>query len=174
MENNTRPCRFGFPKLPADRTQFQGEVCEYERSIEDENINNYNPYLLRMFRGNMDIQYNKGGKAAYYLAKYITKFDEVVEATIRKKTARGHYIQSSDVAAKDHFKARLVGSIEATYHVCGWHTHGNSRSVQFLHINLPGAERRALRSDFLTLDDNDTNIFMSNLLGKLADIFCCQ
>lgn len=168
---NDRRCRFGFPKPPADRTQFQDDVCEYERGVADENINNYNPYLLSLFRGNMDIQYNKGGKAAYYLAKYITKFDEVVEATIQKRTARGHYNQTTDVSARDHFKARLVGSIEATYNVCGWHSHGNSRSVQFLPISLPGAERRALRNDFLTLNDNDTNIFMSNLLGMTISVF---
>ena len=160
-----RPCRFGFPKEPADITQFQGEICEYERGIADEYINNYNPYLLSLFRGNMDIQYNKGEKVAYYLAKYITKFDEVVEATLKRKNVRGHYSHSTDISAMDHFKARTVGSIEAAYHVCGWHHHGNSRSVEFLPINLPGDERRALKRNFLELNDYDSNIFMISFIG---------
>jgi len=53
-----RPCRFGFPKEPADATQFYGETCEYERGVADENVNNYNAYLLSLFRGNMDIHEN--------------------------------------------------------------------------------------------------------------------
>jgi hypothetical protein len=44
-----RSCRFGFPKEPADITQSQGEICEYERGIADENINNYNPYFAGAF-----------------------------------------------------------------------------------------------------------------------------
>lgn len=161
-----RPCRFGFPKEPAELTQFQGEACEYERGIADENVNNYNAFLLSLFRGNMDIQYNKGSKAAYYLAKYITKFDEVVETSLQRRTVRGQYNQSNQISSKDHFKARSVGSIEAAYNVCGWNHHSNSRSVEFLSINLPGDERKALRTDFLDLPDHETNIFMVSLIGK--------
>jgi uncharacterized protein YktA (UPF0223 family) len=114
----------------------------------------------------MDIQYNKGGKAAYYLAKYITKFDEVVESSLQRKTVRGHYNKSSDISSKDHFKSRTVGSIEAAYNVCGWNNYRNSRLVVFLSINLPGDERRPPRRDVLDLHEDETNIFMSNLLGK--------
>jgi hypothetical protein len=49
---------------PAEKTQFHNDVCEYERTVDDQNINNYNPFLLSVFRSNMDIQYNKGPRAA--------------------------------------------------------------------------------------------------------------
>jgi hypothetical protein len=48
----------------------------------------------------------------------------------------------------------------------GWNNYSNSRLVAFLSINLPGDERRALRRDVLDLHEDETNIFMSNLLGN--------
>ncbi|OBZ82264.1 ATP-dependent DNA helicase pif1 [Choanephora cucurbitarum] len=53
-----RTCCFGYPKQAAPRTEFVGGSCIYERRVEDMNINNYNSYLLAVWRANMDIQYN--------------------------------------------------------------------------------------------------------------------
>ncbi|KAI9325540.1 hypothetical protein BD770DRAFT_432864 [Pilaira anomala] len=33
---NGRQCGFGYPKPPAERAQFQDDVCEYERTVADE------------------------------------------------------------------------------------------------------------------------------------------
>jgi hypothetical protein len=43
----------------------------------------------------MYIQYNKGPRAAYYLAKSITKFGEVVEASIGNLPVGGSFNYSS-------------------------------------------------------------------------------
>ena len=68
-----RGCRFGYPKQPAPPTEFVGESCIYDRGVEDMYINNYNPYLLTVWRANMDIQYSCGKAAVRYLAKYMAK-----------------------------------------------------------------------------------------------------
>lgn len=167
---NGRQCRFGYPKPPAERTQFQDDVCEYERTVADEKVNNYNPYLLSLFRCNMDIQYNKGPRAAYYLAKYITKFDEVVDASIEKLAVGGRFKYSTSVTSSEHFKARSVGSIEAVYNVCGYVKHSNSRNVIILSMNPPDMDRRMLRYDILELDEDDDNIFNISRLGKNSSI----
>ena len=78
-------CRFGFPRYECAEIKIvahsseefarsNGQIVLLKRRKEDQRVNNYNPTLLRLWKGNMDIQPCGTNEAiAYYVAKYISK-----------------------------------------------------------------------------------------------------
>lgn len=78
-------CRFNFPRevcidshiVDSESNQFirnGGRICMLKRQYEDRWVNNYNPILLGLWKGNMDIQpCGSNESIAYYIAKYISK-----------------------------------------------------------------------------------------------------
>jgi hypothetical protein len=61
-------CRFHYPQPPVDEPYIENDRCHYGRRVQDEYVNPYCPYLLAMFKCNMDMQVNIGQSALYYLA----------------------------------------------------------------------------------------------------------
>jgi len=68
-------CRYHYPKAKVLETNFKKGFLEHER--DDENVNNYNPWVLAALRANMDIQFITSGKQGksmiYYVSNYMTK-----------------------------------------------------------------------------------------------------
>jgi len=67
-------CRLGFPKPACQRTHIDLDTTKiiYQRSRFDKDIFNYNAYLLKFIRANMNIQINNDENVLFYLAKYST------------------------------------------------------------------------------------------------------
>ena len=80
-------CRFGFPRkvttklilndvlvaiLGRKSSGFHKRLYHLPRSTEEKTINDYNPVLLDIWKGNMDIQFI--GEDSYSLEQYITKY----------------------------------------------------------------------------------------------------
>ncbi|KAG1059719.1 hypothetical protein G6F63_012548 [Rhizopus arrhizus] len=63
------------------------------QDVGDAYVNNYNPYLLAVFRTSMDIQYNDGPQAVRYLAKYLAKDDYEAKILLKNIQAQnqGYY-----------------------------------------------------------------------------------
>lgn len=160
-------CRFGYPKDPSPRTEFVEDFCVYERGVEDMKVNAYNPYLLAVWRSNMDIQYNKGEAAVRYLAKYMAKNETEAMFEIINKGSSGYYQIKKEKSMNEHFKSRIVGAVEATYDIMGWHKHRSSRSVAFIQTNLPGDDRRLLKPDIKEIEPGSDKIFTRTHVGKL-------
>lgn len=133
-------------------------------------VNSYNPYLLGVWRANMDIQYNKGEAAVRYLAKYMAKNEAEAVFEIVNKGSSGNYKIKNEKTSKEHFKNRIVGAVEAVYDIMGWHKHQTSRSVIFIQTNLPGDDRRLIRSDIKDIDPNSNKIFTRTHVGKFGFI----
>lgn len=76
-------CRFGFSKSASENTKLlgaeeaihnNGRCFVHKRTEAEVNVNTYNPTLLRIWEGNMDVQPCGNVIAlAYYIAKYISK-----------------------------------------------------------------------------------------------------
>lgn len=98
-------------------------------------VNNYSPYLLATFQTNMDIQYNDGLQAVRYLANYMAKDDYSTHVNIGKAN-QGYHQKSSFVKESEHLKSSIIGGVEATYDLLGWHKHGNSRNVICINTGL--------------------------------------
>jgi hypothetical protein len=69
----TRQCKFGFLKEPIEKTKCENDYVVYRLTVSDENVNDYNPYLLDNSRTSMDIQYNDGPQTVRYLVKCLIK-----------------------------------------------------------------------------------------------------
>lgn len=130
-------------------------------------INNFNPYLLAVWRANMDIQYNRGKAAVRYLAKYMAKNESETLFEISNKATNGGYRVNNDRTPKEHFKNRVVGAVEAVYDLMGWHKHQTSRSVNFIQTNMPSEDRRLLKSDVKDLHPNSDKIFTRTHIGNI-------
>lgn len=159
-EGSVKKCRFGFPKPDCLFNHFDPNTGRtiYKRTVEDAYINNYNPYLLKLLRVSMDIQVNNSGKVLDYLAKYLSKPNTHID------------IQYNMSTASDYFRARILGSIEAVYHICGWNLHRSSRGCVFISTNMPNHdERRQLKKDILDLPDHSSDIFSRRHVTKYED-----
>ncbi|CEP09614.1 hypothetical protein [Parasitella parasitica] len=157
-----RPCRFGFPKPQSPVTYMdENHQVIYRRDVTDCMVNNYNPYLLAVFRANMDIQYNDGPQAVRYLAKYMAKDDYSTTVTFKNvgKSNQGHYQKSAYVKESEHLKTRIVGAVEAVYDLLGWHKHSNSRNVLFLKTALIGHSSLRIRDDIKQLPQDSEDIY---------------
>lgn len=140
----------------------------YKRDVVDGMVNNYNPYLLAVFRTSMDIQYNAGPQAVRYLAKYLAKDDyeaKILLKNVQQKES-GFYKKSSYVSENEHYSTRIVGSVEATYDVMGWHKHSNSRGVIFINTNLVTQDTRRIKNNIKDLPADSTDIYMTTPVGK--------
>lgn len=128
----------------------------YKREAQGAFVNPYNAYLLSLFECNMDIQMNKGPGALHYLAKYLTILDDDVSFDLKPI--------GKEITEEEHFKSRIVGSIEAPYNLLELQSHGSSREVYFIPMNLPHDNSRGIRND-IRRDDiqpSDENIFKDN------------
>lgn len=69
--------------IPSDEfVRSGGRICHLKRRQQDMWINNYNPTLLRLWQGNMDIQPCGSNEAiAFYIAKYVGKSEPQQLAT---------------------------------------------------------------------------------------------
>ncbi|CEP08961.1 hypothetical protein, partial, partial [Parasitella parasitica] len=162
----TGKCRFGYPKEPAPRTEFVGDECIYQRGVEDMQVNAYNPYLLAVWRANMDIQYNKGEAAVRYLAKYMAKNESDAIFEIVNKGTSGSFKIRNEKSDKEHFKNRIVGAVEAVYDIMGWQKHHTSRAVAFIQTSLPGDDRRLIKPNIKDIRQNSKNIFTRTHVEK--------
>lgn len=133
----------------------------YKRDVTDCMVNNYNPYLLSVFRTNMDIQYNDGPQAVRYLAKYMAKDDYSTSVSFKNlgKPNQGHYQKSSYIKESEHLKTRIVGAVEAVYDLQGWHKHSNSRNVIFIKTALRGHSSLRIRDDVKSLPEDSEDIY---------------
>eukprot|EP00834_Sanchytrium_tribonematis_P006286 NODE_448_length_7291_cov_0.696329.p1 type:complete len:1125 gc:universal NODE_448_length_7291_cov_0.696329:2757-6131(+) len=72
---DSRSCRFGFPKREIDSNFFDFVRNQYhlKRTEDDIFINAYNPEILKKWRSNMDIKLVTSELVARYITKYCTK-----------------------------------------------------------------------------------------------------
>ena len=78
-------CRFGFPRPETEKTlilnnvditdpHLRGRFYETKRTEQEQYVNANNPYLLRKWSANMDIQLVcSANDLAYYVCSYIAK-----------------------------------------------------------------------------------------------------
>lgn len=174
-------CRLKYPRPPSNLRVHLDEEGRYvlPRAEGEERVNGYNMDLLRFGRVNMDLQYNEGNRAKYYMCKYVTEQAGPKQVTIvtDKDTAdasaartsssnEDRFSNNENRSSKEyitHFHYRSVGVVEAVMDICGWKMHGCSRVDEFLPTELPHNRRRILKrvKDLRNLV-NDTDIFLDD------------
>lgn len=154
-------CRFGFPKPVNETTIFlgadealmnNGRFCLLKRTSEETMINNYNPTLLHIWKGNMDIQPCGNVTAvSYYVAKYASKCEphdtgEVVkEAIIKAKRSGGSTWSQLFAVSMAILSQRLVSAAECAYRLCHLPSKMSSRKAVLVNSCKPEQRYRILR-----------------------------
>ncbi|KAG0305673.1 hypothetical protein BGZ97_001039 [Linnemannia gamsii] len=89
--------------------------------------------VLRFGRVNMDLQYNEGDRAKYYMCKYVTEQagpkqvtivtdKDKIDASAAEMSSSNEHRSSKEYST--HFHYRSVGVVEAVMDICGWKMHG--------------------------------------------------
>lgn len=164
-KNSTVNCRFGFPRQECSETKIvahsseefirsNGRIVLLKRRKEDQWINSYNPTLLRLWKGNMDIQPCGSNEAiAYYIAKYVSKTEPAgVEPTVAR-AIREIRREDSTTSTKLFkicmriLKERQVSSCECAYRLCHLPLRDSSRICVFLNTRKPEEIYKVIRFD---------------------------
>ncbi|CAB3226547.1 unnamed protein product [Arctia plantaginis] len=167
---NDSHCRFGFPR-PAYETTIclgpdevlsnNGRFCCLKRTVDESMVNNYNPTLLSLWKGNIDVQPCGNVTAvAYYVAKYASKCEphdtgEVVrEAVVKAKRQGGPVWNQLFAVSMAILSQRLVSAPECAYRLCHLPLKMSSRKTVFINSCKPNERFRLLR-----FDGDDTSIY---------------
>lgn len=154
-------CRFNFPRPVSDQTvllgpdetlQNNGRFCILRRNSDEQYINNYNAQILKLWKGNMDIQPCGNVTAvSYYIAKYTSKPQDVGQAVkdaVNKVRAChgdiGRQLFAVSMALLNH---RRVSACECAYRLCHLKLRDSSRKVIFVNTCRPHERYRILRYD---------------------------
>lgn len=165
-KNNTSVrCRFNFPRQECDETRIVshssddflrngGRICLLKRRKEDAWVNNYHPELLRLWKGNMDIQPCGSNEAiAYYIAKYLSKAEpEGVDSGIAQAIQQIQR-EETDLSRKlfkicmKILRERQISAAECAYRLCHIPLRNSSRNCIFLNTRKPEQRYRVLQFD---------------------------
>lgn len=147
-------CRFGFPRRESNVTKIigttsdefvrnNGRTCVLKRTRQERWVNNYNPTILELWEGNMDIQPCGTNEAvAYYVAKYLGKAEPENMDPGFAQAIREIRREETDISRKlfkicmKILNERQISACEAVYRLCHLHMRGSSRKTVFLNTRM--------------------------------------
>ena len=165
-KNNTT-CRFSFPRQECAKTKIVahssvdfirsgGRICLLKRRKKDIWINNYNPILLKMWKGNMDIQPCGSNEAiAYYIGKYLSKSEPTDLSPGIAQAIREIQHEENDTSRRLFkicmriLQERQVSACECVFRLCHLHLRESSRKCVFLNTRKPEQRYKVLKFDAL-------------------------
>ena len=180
-------CKFGFPRSPCNKPVLHGvassiashktgsykkRLYELQRNHNEKFVNDYNPILLYLWQGNVDMQFigEKSESLVDYISKYATKAprSEITDFDLNamKNENKSTWAQLFQVASR-LMKEREVGAMEARNFLLS--ENPIKTDAKFLFINTVYASKRksVLKSkkDLKALPDDSTDIYYGDLIG---------
>ena len=167
-------CRFGFPKPVVDRSQLHDvlssivgrktlnakkSLYDLTRKPNEKFINPYNPIIIYLHKGNMDIQMIS--ENTYSICEYLCKYISKPEKSNTKEFA-GDFAKDKDLIGQVYkFAFRALRSREIGAHECAdrfflpelWHS---SRDFVFVSTTSPNKRSRMLKPRAQLEKDHDS------------------
>lgn len=156
-------CRFSFPRQASDCTKIldadgiianKGRFCILKRHSGDAFVNNYNPAILKLWGGNMDIQPCGNVIAvAYNIAKYASNHEpQDVGQAVREVLTRvwrygGDVGRQLFAVSMTLLRFRQVSAPECAFRLRHLKLRDGSRKVVFVNTCRPEERYRMLRCD---------------------------
>lgn len=190
-ENNTEEeqqqkiCRFGFPRKLSDRTKILDEgsieciqngnrTIVLQRKEGEENVNNYNPYMLdTLWFANQDVQAVTGHGITEYVTKHASKCEP--EAYTEAVTKALDELNTNPNAKFEHVlfgllqqmtSKREIGAVEARYLLGGYRLIHSSRGVEFINTTVP--EKRFALLNIQEKGNKGENVVYDNIIVKFT------
>ena len=180
-------CKFGFPRaacinpilhgvassIASHKTgTYQKRLYEVERKHNEKFINDYNPTLLYLWKGNVDIQFigEESESLVEYISKYATKAPrsaisdfELDAIEVNNKSNFGKLFQLASKLMKD----RELGAMEARNFLLSEKPVQTNASFMFINTVYASKRRSVLKSkkDLEPLPDDSKDIYYGDLIG---------
>lgn len=177
-------CRYGFPRPVSRETTLNPiekvlksrqrgknplKIYNLKRTQYERYINDYNPIILLIWRGNVDIQYIGHSNMVLdkYITAYITKAEKNATEEIWDSCSSNLNLYSALKSfALKSFKQREIGSYEAADKLLGHSLYEFSDQIKWLNA-LPCSERKRRIKELKEieeLEDENENIYHTNLI----------
>ena len=180
-------CKFSFPRAASIKPILHGvassiashktgsykkRLYEVERKHNERYINDYNPTLLYLWKGNVDIQFigEESESLVEYISKYATKAPrsaisdfELDAIQVNSKSNFGKLFQLASKLMKD----RELGAMEARNFLLSEKPVQTSTSFKFINTVYASKRKSVLKSkkDLESLPDDSKDIYYGDLIG---------
>ena len=180
-------CKFSFPRAASLKPILHGvassiashktgsykkRLYEVERKHNERYINDYNPTLLYLWKGNVDIQFigEESESLVEYISKYATKAPrsaisdfELDAIQVNSKSNFGKLFQLASKLMKD----RELGAMEARNFLLSEKPVQTNTSFMFINTVYASKRKSVLKNkkDLESLPDNSKDIYYGNLIG---------
>ena len=180
-------CKFSFPRAACIKPILHGvatsiashktgsykkRLYELERKHNERYINDYNPTLLYLWKGNVDIQFigEESESLVEYISKYATKAPrsaisdfELDAIEVNNKSNFGKLFQLASKLMKD----RELGAMEARNFLLSEKPVQTDTSFMFINTVYASKRKSVLKSkkDLESLPDDSKDIFYGDLIG---------
>ena len=180
-------CKFSFPRAASMKPILHGvassiashktgsykkRLYEVERKHNERYINDYNPTLLYLWKGNVDIQFigEESESLVEYISKYATKAPrsaisdfELDAIQVNSKSNFGKLFQLASKLMKD----RELGAMEARNFLLSEKPVQTNTSFMFINTVYASKRKSVLKSkkDLESLPDDSKDIYYGDLIG---------
>ena len=180
-------CKFSFPRAASIKPILHGvassiashktgsykkRLYEVERKHNERYINDYNPTLLYLWKGNVDIQFigEESESLVEYISKYATKAPrsaisdfELDAIQVNSKSNFGKLFQLASKLMKD----RELGAMEARNFLLSEKPVQTNTSFMFINTVYASKRKSVLKSkkDLESLPDDSKDIYYGDLIG---------
>ena len=180
-------CKFSFPRAASIKPILHGvassiashktgsykkRLYEVERKHNEKYINDYNPTLLYLWKGNVDIQFigEESESLVEYISKYATKAPrsaisdfELDAIQVNSKSNFGKLFQLASKLMKD----RELGAMEARNFLLSEKPVQTNTSFMFINTVYASKRKSVLKSkkDLESLPDDSKDIYYGDLIG---------
>ena len=180
-------CKFSFPRAASIKPILHGvassiashktgsykkRLYELERKHNERYINDYNPTLLYLWKGNVDIQFigEESESLVEYISKYATKAPrsaisdfELDAIQVNSKSNFGKLFQLASKLMKD----RELGAMEARNFLLSEKPVQTNTSFMFINTVYASKRKSVLKSkkDLESLSDDSKDIYYGDLIG---------
>ena len=178
-------CKFSFPREPQKQPvlhsvlssiisrktrTYKRKLYELERTQTETRINDYNPVLMKLWRGNIDIQFiaEDSGTLVKYIAKYATKSpkSEIDEFYPEMMIDKSEYSKLLSLAIR-MMKSREMGAMEATNFLLARQPYKTDAEWKFLNLRFPHMRKRILKTGnaFKNLSEDSKDIYNGDIIS---------
>ena len=180
-------CKFGFPRAACLKPVLHGvassiashktgsymkRLYELQRNHNEKCVNDYNPILLYLWGGNVDMQFigEKSESLVDYISKYATKAprSEITDFDLNamKNENKSTWAQLFQAASR-LMKDREVGAMEARNFMLSENPIKTDATFFFINSVYASKRKSMLKSkkDLKSLPDDSTDIYYGDLIG---------
>ena len=178
-------CKFSFPREPRCKAvlhsvlssivsrqsrSYQRRLYEIERTKAEERINDYNPILMMLWSGNMDIQFigEKSESLVDYICKYATKAPKsaIDDFHVENMIEGSDYSKLMSLAMK-LMKKRELGAMEARNYLLAESPYRTDAVFQYVNALYPHKRKRMLKrgKQYQVLPDDSKDLYLGDVIS---------